>query len=45
MAKEFNRWFVITIKYFTKQSSSICSLYGKIGIEINNIVYTSKQKN
>ena len=30
---------------FTKQSSPLCSLHGKIGIQMNNTVYTSKEKN
>ena len=33
------------MKHFTKQSSSLCSLHGKIGIQMNNTVYTSKEKN
>ena len=33
------------MKHFTKQSSSLCSLHGKIGIQMNNAVYTSKEKN
>ena len=41
----FNRWFGITLKHFTKQSCSLCSLHGKIGIQKNNTVYTSKEKN
>ena len=32
------------MKHFTKQNSSLCILHGTIGIQINNIVYTSKQK-
>ena len=28
-----------------KQNSSQCSLHGKIGIQMNNAVYTSKEKN
>ena len=34
-----------TMKHFTKQNSSRYSLYGKIGIKINNTVYTLKEKN
>ena len=33
------------MKHFTKQNSSLCSLLEKIGIRINNTVYTSKEKN
>ena len=33
------------MKHFTKQSSSLCSLHGKIGIQMNNTAYTSKEKN
>ena len=33
------------MKHFAKQNSSLCSLYGKKGIQMNNTVYTSKQKN
>ena len=33
------------MKHFTKQNSSLCSLHEKIGIRINNTVYTSKEKN
>ena len=33
------------MKHFTKQNSSLCSLHGKIGIQMNNTVYTSKEKN
>ena len=33
------------MKHFTKQSISLCSLHGKIGIQMNNTVYTSKEKN
>ena len=32
------------MKHFTKQYSSLCILHGTIGIQENNIVYTSKQK-
>ena len=32
------------MKDFVKQNSSLCSLHGKIGIQINNTVYTSKGK-
>ena len=32
------------MKHFTKQSSSLYSLHGKIGIQMNNTVYTSKEK-
>ena len=32
------------MKHFTKQNGSLCILHGTIGIQINNIVYTSKQK-
>ena len=32
------------MKHFTKQSGSLCSLHGKIGIQMNNTVYTSKEK-
>ena len=32
------------MKHFTKRNSSLCRLYGKIGIQINNTVYTSKEK-
>ena len=38
----FNRSFGISIKKFTKQNSSVYSLHGKIGIQINK---TSKEKN
>ena len=41
----FNRQFGITMKCITKQRSSLYSLHGKIGIQINNTVYTSKEKN
>ena len=41
----FNRSFGITKKHFTKQDSSPCSLLRKIGIQINNTVYTSKENN
>ena len=37
------RSFGITLKHFTKQNSSPCSLHGKIGIQMNNTVYTSKE--
>ena len=33
------------MKHFTKQSSPLCNLHGKIGIQMNNTVYTSKEKN
>ena len=33
------------MKHFAKQNSSLCSLHCKIGIHINNTVYSSKQKN
>ena len=33
------------MKHFTKQSSSLCSLHGQIGIQMNNTVYTSRVKN
>ena len=33
------------MKHFAKQNSSLCSLHGKIGIQMNNTVYTSKEKN
>ena len=33
------------MKHFTKQSCSLYSLRGKIGIQMNNAVYTSKEKN
>ena len=33
------------MKHFTKQRSSLCSLHGNIGIQMNNTVYTSKKKN
>ena len=33
------------MKHYTKQNSSLCSLHGKIGIQMNNTVYTSKEKN
>ena len=33
------------MKYFTKQSSSLCSMHGEIGIQMTNTVYTSKEKN
>ena len=33
------------MKHFTKQSSSLCSPHGKIRIQMNNTVYTSKGKN
>ena len=33
------------MKHFTKQSCSLCSLHGKIGIQMKNTVYTSKEKN
>ena len=33
------------MKLFTKQNSSLYSLHGKIGIQIRNTVYTSKEKN
>ena len=50
LAKEFikvgfNRYFGITMRHFAKQNSSICSLHGKIGIQMNNTVYTWKRKN
>ena len=32
------------MKHFRKQNSSISMLHGTIGIQMNNIVYTSKQK-
>ena len=32
------------MKHFTKQNSSLCILHWTKGIQINNIVYTSKQK-
>ena len=49
MAIEFRkvyyyRSFGITMKHSTKQNSSICCLNGKIGIQSNNTVYTSKEK-
>ena len=34
-----------TMKHFIKQNSSRCSLYGKIGIKINNTDYTLKETN
>ena len=39
-----NRSFGITRIHFTIQSSSLCSLHGEIGIQMNNTVYTSKEK-
>ena len=33
------------MKHFAKQNSSLCSLHCKIGIQMNNTVYSSKQKN
>ena len=33
------------MKHLAKQNSSLCSLHGKIGIQMNNTVYISKQKN
>ena len=33
------------MKHFTKEKRSLCRLHGKIGIQINNTVYTSKEKN
>ena len=33
------------MKHFTKQSNSLYSLLGEIGIQMNNTVYTSKEKN
>ena len=33
------------MKHFTKQIRSLCSLHEKIGIQMNNTVYTSKEKN
>ena len=33
------------MKHFTKQNSSICSLRGKIGIQMYKTVYTPKEKN
>ena len=33
------------MKHFTTQNNSLCRLHGKIGIQINNTVYTSKEKN
>ena len=33
------------MKHFTKQSRSLCSLHGKIGIQMNNTFNTSKEKN
>ena len=33
------------MKHFTKQSSSLCNLHEKIEIQMNNTVYTSKEKN
>ena len=32
------------MKHLTKQSSSLCNLHGKIGIQMNNTVITSKEK-
>ena len=32
------------MKHFTKQSSSLCSLHGKIGIQMNCTIYTTKEK-
>ena len=32
------------MKHFVKQNSSLCSLHGKIGIQINNTVYTKREK-
>ena len=32
------------MKHFTKQTSPLCSLHGTIGIQMNNTVYTSKQR-
>ena len=33
------------MKHFAKHNSSLCSLHGKIGIQMSNTVYTSKRKN
>ena len=41
---ELSRSFRITLKHFTKQNSSSSSLHGKIRIQIDNTVYTSKEK-
>ena len=35
----------LTDHHETKQKSLMCSLHGKIGIQIKNTVYTSKEKN
>ena len=32
------------MKHFTKQNSFLCSLQGKIGIQMNNTVYNSNKK-
>ena len=32
------------MKHFIKQKSYPCSLHGKIGIQMNNTVHTSKEK-
>ena len=32
------------MKHFAKQNSSLCSLQCKIGIQMNDTVYSSKQK-
>ena len=47
MAKEFIKVDLIGIsmKHLTKQSSSLSSLRGNIGIQMNNTVYISKEKN
>ena len=33
------------MKHFIKQIRSLCSLRGKVGIQMNNTVYISKEKN
>ena len=33
------------MKHYTKQNSSLCSLHGTIGNQMNNTLHTSKEKN
>ena len=45
MAIKFIRSFVITMKHFTKQNCPPMQLAWNIGIQINNTVNTSNEKN
>ena len=40
-----NRSLKFTMKHIRKQNSSLCSMHGVLGTQINNTVYISNEKN